>query len=818
MSRLKRIQSQLATNRRAHEVIDRAQDLLRQSRPEEALDLLEDGLPRFGNQAAYRVLLATTYGLLGLAQQAAEQARAAAELEPKRADHHLLAALAYYSAGYFTLAHRARRSYARLVTPGETSPFDLRTPEDEYTADFEEVSARYGAPNNQTVEEASYQLDLGRWALNHGQWDDALRHSRRAAALMPKWPPPQNNAAVALYFMGRPAEAVAGAEGVLRECDPNNIQALSNLVRFHVAMGNAGHAATAGDQLLKLPLPDDPDSMVKLVEGLSLLDRDTEIDRIVAQLAKRGKELPATLHVYWGIAAANLGRRQEAMSHLRRAEELGEVGVLPAATLAALQQKQPGRGIAARYTYTLYTDWMPVGAFDQLIDAVQRDERSGKRDERRWTDLLHRYPQVTIALQKTLYEGTAGDAGRGVGPILDLLARLGSPAALDVLRVFGLGRVGEAKDRLQALHYLQQAGGLAPDETVEMWVDGELRLVQPMMLEISDDVTLDYPEKVLKAYEEALTAHREGRLQEAKRAYERMLTLAPNAKEAYNNLAVLAGADGDTVLADTYLDRALAIDPTYAYPRVTRALRALQDGNVQAAKDWLRPLGAIGKWQRAPFVSYQQAVARVALAESDYKQCRQHLEIALELVPDDPDLLKLLERVSLLEGFPDFSAWMAGMDTNYRKRRQQARLPADPTLADCFALFTRGDMIGIARTVNLGSVHRYKKNELRQLFLETYADPAFIAVLVSGLNPAERSALADVLDHNGVMNWRTFAGAHGDDLDERPHLEYNAEDRATVMGRLRARALLFEGTLAGELVVVIPRELRPLLVHLLGQS
>lgn len=86
------------------------------------------------------------------------------------------------------------------------------------------------------------------------------------------------------------------------------------------------------------------------------------------------------------------------------------------------------------------------------------------------------------------------------------------------------------------------------------------------------------------------------------------------------------------------------------------------------------------------------------------------------------------------------------------------------------------------------------------------------------LTATERAALNTVLAHGGTIDWQAFAAAYDDDPAERPYLEYHGQSRSTVMGRLRARALIFEGTIDGQLVLTIPLELRPVLAELLSGS
>ena len=111
-----------------------------------------------------------------------------------------------------------------------------------------------------------------------------------------------------------------------------------------------------------------------------------------------------------------------------------------------------------------------------------------------------------------------------------------------------------------------------------------------------------------------------------------------------------------------------------------------------------------------------------------------------------------------------------------------------------------------------------KKAELRERLINYLTTPEFLAHVVEELSEAERAALQDLLDHGGVMDWQAFADVHGHDLEESPYLEFHAEQLETVMGRLRAHALLFEGTANGQLIVAIPRELRPLLRQALEKA
>jgi len=304
-------------------VMDRAESLQEAGRLDEALQLLETNLARLGQFAPLRAGLALLYGEVGRYRDAAVEGRLAMEMDPRQPDYYLIAALAYAAAGYYTFAHRARQQWLRF-SPQDPMVADMHRLDDEYRRGSELLRDRYRLRDARVAEEAGYLLDEGRWALDGNRWAEALRYSQQAARLAPGWPPPRNNASSALYYLRRYDEAIANAETVLRECDPDNLHALANLVRYYATTGDLTRAHQCADRLAALPWPADLTEVVKQIEGLSVLDRDAEIGRLAAEAHKQFRDLPGEVYVHWGIALANSGRRREALKHLRRAQEAGD--------------------------------------------------------------------------------------------------------------------------------------------------------------------------------------------------------------------------------------------------------------------------------------------------------------------------------------------------------------------------------------------------------------------------------------------------------------------------------------------------------------
>ena len=236
---------------------------------------------------------------------------------------------------------------------------------------------------------------------------------------------------------------------------------------------------------------------------------------------------------------------------------------------------------------------------------------------------------------------------------------------------------------------------------------------------------------------------------------------------------------------------------------------------MAAAKAWLEPLHRVQKWHPLGFVAYQKAMARVAIEEKEYKAAREHLEMTKQFVDDDPEVEDLLNWLSLAGLTGQFGDWFQEYDERSRQRHLRKPLPADPTLADCLQILSKGDMDGIAGVVGLRLPHPYKRADIEQHLLTCFPDPDFLAVVVSDLNEAERAALHDLLVHGGVMEREAFIQAHGDEGDDRPYLEYHGSQMKSVKGRLHAHGLCLKAPARSE-PSSRPARLRPLLQQALN--
>ena len=512
-------------------ILKEAEALANSGRGEAAAGLLEQNLARFANYPDLRAMLASLYGESGRYREAAEQARMAVDLAPSHAAFRLLAAMAYERAGYHSFAGRERRAWLQAGGSGELLPL-MQELDAAFDLAMQALQAACGLPTRQAAEKAALLLDEGRWALDHARWPEALEHSRAAAKAAPAWPSPRNNVTVALIYLARYEEARREARAVLRDLDADNVHALANLVHLCVILGEPAEAAAAADRLAALA-PSDPDELKKQVQGLAWLDRDADIDRILKAAQRKRIPIAPDAYVHWGVAAANQGRRREALQRLKVAEDAGTRSSLLIDTLDALEDKLPGPGIATRYPQTHFSDLLAVGAMDEAARLAVQEEKTGYKDWTAWDTLLARHPQLPMVLERMMYE-----LPNVVEAAADLLTTMAGPWAKDILTRFVRGEAGSDEDRMAVLHLMQQAHMVVDDEPVSIRLNGAPEDVRARMYELVEDFGSDYPEEAITLYERAAAAQAKKQTAEAIRLYRLALEVQPKLKEAYNNLAV----------------------------------------------------------------------------------------------------------------------------------------------------------------------------------------------------------------------------------------------------------------------------------------
>jgi len=803
-------------SRSLDEILDEARALAEEGNFEEALEILEDLPPHLQRRLEVLMLrgifLIEIGALLGAAE-VFEQALRAAPNHPL-----VLTYLTFLYADLDWLAHAARFARRALeahegLLPAEMVR-DLREILKETVTEIQEMAAEKEV-SPAKVEEALYIGEQAERRMLHGRFGEAARLYDRASRVLPAWTNLRNNTAIALFLTGRVKQAVQIGESVL-ETHPEDVYALANLVRFHLALDERDKAEAYGERLKRLRI-DSADELDKAIEALGFLGDDEALYEIYRGHRRRIDDLSPFALFSLGAAAANLGHFRTAQRLWKKAGDAELLGGFLPPYFTAARRKAPGPGYADRYPTVSFPQMVHPSHIAELIDLVRawnEGNLSERQRERRTRKIVKRSPFLVRAFAQMLWEAPDPVAA------IDVLSFIKTPEAIEELRRFAFSQAGSMQDRLAALEALADLGAIDREKPVQVWDEKRQHWIDASMFAVeitTETEPPDYDEAVWEHINAGVEAFNRGALEEACEELEAALKLDPRAAIAHHNLAVILQEMGRIDEGVEHLKKALEIRPDYPFARCSLANFYIDEGDLEAAEDLLSPLAERRRFHPDEWAYYHRTIARLRLEQEDYEAAEQHAQIVLEIIPDDEVAQQILEAAQF-GGLFTGSYWEEFLrrqrEREERKRRRPTR--ADATLAECLERITKDGLVGTARAMPTPRKYNVRKAILIQDLVEYLSNPEVLREIVKRLSEEERQALRDVLEAGGTMDWEKFTGRYGDDLDESPYWDYHEPE--TVMGRLRMLGLLSEGTVDDRLIVLIPYELRELLPPLLEEK
>jgi tetratricopeptide (TPR) repeat protein len=779
---------------------DRAESLVEEGRPDAALDLLAPLLESYPHVADLHYYVGYAHfeaGDLWAALDGYEQALA---LSPEPARWLPLSSI-YLEVGMKVHALHAFRRVLQNAVDGPTLDHVERT-----VAALEHdvaAAARQLDVSTQQLEEGLRYLEQGQRALHHHDYEAAIAANRQAIKQLGDWPPPHNNLALALFEAGRPQDAIATERRVLSQ-SPQNVQALSNAIRFLVWTGQEEAARALWPQLQAAPLRDLVERY-RIAEAAAALQEDEVVYQVLKPLDRlngAGERAGLPLRMQWFLAVAELNTDRPAAARLASLRER-----MPRAAefLTALEAGQPGPGWAERFSYFHITELVPPDELADFVAWVERQEElAPARFRHEVAHFVRRYPQLVPVAERMIWEECQPEVG------LPILAAIATPPAFVALRRFAFSQAGGDEARANALLLLAQAGQIDSEEIVRVWRAGEWREIQ---LRAPGTAAHEpgYTRQARELLAQGLRAFQAQELERAETLFQRMLELEPQAKEAYNNLGTIYARREEHEQAQAMFQAALEIDPAYVFPAGNMVFYLLEDKNLEAARATLEPLKDVQHFHPQELSFYSYVRACVLMEEGHYGAARKALALSLQVAPDYEPAQRLLQELDTSWQLQtDWASFLE--ERRARQRAKRARLQSrlttsEPALVDLLALYNKDTLQEMARHVlPQGGWSALRKADLIRRLAEGLQDAGHLAQLLAGLKDKERQALRQVLGQGGAMAWQQFDARYGNDLDESPFWQHRTPE--TLMGRLRLHGLLGEATVDQALLILIPVELR----------
>ncbi len=326
-----------------------------------------------------------------------------------------------------------------------------------------------------------------------------------------------------------------------------------------------------------------------------------------------------------------------------------------------------------------------------------------------------------------------------------------------------------------------------------------------------------------KLFRKGLKALKRGDFTGALGLFQGARSLDPDVPAVYHNIAVAYMKLGDFGKAEKHLLEALRLDSRYEFALISLANLRFLEGRLEEAWEFLSSAAEIYLEDGLPsnldeFSYFLRTFADLSEEGGVPEGIREAVEdlsevLASEFPAGSPQELLMKLARGLEE---DVGRWRE-QEMRRRLRMRSAPINPDATLEEVLSRYNKYALVGMGKILQLkGPLEALKKAELAGKICAHLRDLKFLGGLLGGLKPEERVALLDLMLKGGVMPWDEFAEKHGSDLEE--SIYWNWHPPETLMGRLKARGLIAEGSFDGKDWILLLRELRPLLLAIQRQE
>jgi len=642
--------------RRLYDDLVKAQKLIAKGSNDEAQRVLEDLNRQYPDQPDVLGHLINVNITLDDALGMATACEQLLKTSPRLPEPNLTLAGAFLKLLFPQLALRQFRHFLKLF-PTHPSAAKVR----EEVASLETLTQ---AQLEDSVLKGPRQVELGerheraQLFLSQRKFAEGRRESEVLIREAPTFVPAHNNLSLLYATEGRYADAINCAKTVL-SLEPQNLHALSNLIRFYVCTGQVAEARSIAGQLKAVTTEEsDPSTYVKKAEAFSFMGDDlavlAEVKAADGQDAKR-KQAPIQAHFLWHLGAVAAQRRDDtkyAKTLWKRA-----LALVPGFDLAQQNLDDLARPIAEQsgaWPYSLGY-WLNGPAFDDLSRALTASQ---KRKAQKTPSDVDEGKLMTVAIRQVL------DTHPEVRVIVPILFERGDPQGRALAMVvagnshepeldsalldFITSCNGPDKMRLDAGMAARQSGLLSAG-TQHMWVNGQWSDVHMLGFEITPEPVIDkHTPRVNKMHEEALAALWNKQPETAERLLKEALALDPESPDLLNNLSSAYEMQDRNDEAHALLRDIHRRFPDYLFARTALAFKNLQEERIDEAQELLRPLMLRTKFHTSEFSALAGAQFGLFLLQSNYEASKHWLEMLERVRPDDRHLPQMREQLQLL--------------------------------------------------------------------------------------------------------------------------------------------------------------------------
>ncbi|TVP64514.1 MAG: hypothetical protein EA342_16265 [Leptolyngbya sp. LCM1.Bin17] len=467
--------------------------------------------------------------------------------------------------------------------------------------------------------------ERGQAYLSQGDYAAAREVALEVIQRHPKFVSAHNNLALANWAEGRVEDAIATSQSVLSD-HPDNVHALSNLIRFLVISGD-GEAAQVYGERLKNTQAEAWDSWTKRVEGLSYLADDPGIVEVLDRAEADGVDSSPAGALFFHLTAVALARTSDEPRALKQWKTALKRS--PGMTLAKENLSDFRRSVGQRHgAWPLsWEQWLLPNTASDVFNTIQGAVGSSQpaKTVAVMEQLLGRHPDLLTMLPRIMERG--GPLGQQFG--LMIAQHFRTPELLEIIKDFALGQNGTDSMRNQAAIIAAEAG-LIPKDKVTLWIQGEWREIMLLAYEIYPEPSSDHAKPVEKLLAQAtknLYQHDKAAAIEAEALLQQALEVEPEAPDLLNNLAMAYILQDRQAEADALVDDLVERFPDYLFARCAKARNHLDDGNIDAAEALLTPMLSRDRFHTSEFDTFADVYVRLLVEKNQVDGARIWLQM-----------------------------------------------------------------------------------------------------------------------------------------------------------------------------------------------
>ncbi len=616
---------------RISKCLTEADDLIARRRLHEACELLErEGRKRQRSPELLEMLL-YVYQELDDHLMIARTAERLVRLQPGNADGWMMMAQAYMFCGRAVMATNAYRHFLERW-PGHENAVKART--------AEEIA---GEAATGMLKDFGFSEDDFDWLVLHdeilfeisaGEFEDAVSKCRELLKAKPGVVSARNNLVLALFQLGRGAEARnVSRETVSTWPDNRFAEALHGRIEF--LTGDAAEANAIADRIVSNPA-DQQDAVAAQVEFLGTLGRDDDVLSVVkfAEPIDKDPRCCAALKHFEAVALMRSGRGAEAHASWKQCLK-DDPGYTPATENLHDLNSSGGH---APWPDSI-AKWIPKPVLDQFVNEL-KSGRSG--DSGAFTRAVKKYPYFETLVPALL------DRGDPVGRewAFRLARGVGSPEMLDALHDFAFSQRGPDDLRFQALTYLKEKGRLGAG-THRLYRDGDWTEIQVAGFDITDEPSTPINPLTTELQTEGCEALATGDAARGERIFRQCLEIDPDDPSSLHNLAgaILQQGSQRKQEAVQLLVEIHERFPDYLFARTSLAQIAIYENDLERAGELMSPLHERQQMHFSEAMAFLTVSIEVAIARDNLDAAEKLLDSMKRFDPDDRLIAQLRRKI-----------------------------------------------------------------------------------------------------------------------------------------------------------------------------